>query len=110
MMRYLHIQAHPIIGNYAAGMFNDSTYSFQPDETVPIIDVYDRLYTQRQALTPAHPFKMAHGINCQRRAAKLAQFQNRASNLGNALAVLGGRTPPMNPTNKISSGGKQHAE
>jgi hypothetical protein len=41
MMRYLHIHAQPILGNYAARMFHEGTYSFLPDETVPIIDVYD---------------------------------------------------------------------
>jgi hypothetical protein len=41
MMRYLHVQAQPILGKYAARMFNKGTYSFLPDETVPIIDVYD---------------------------------------------------------------------
>jgi hypothetical protein len=41
MMHYLHIQAQPIIGNYASIMFNDGAYTFQPDETVPIIDAYD---------------------------------------------------------------------
>jgi hypothetical protein len=41
MMRYLHVQAQPIIGNYAAKMFNEGTYTFQPDETAPIIEVYD---------------------------------------------------------------------
>jgi hypothetical protein len=41
MMRYVHVQAQPIIGNYAAKMFNEGTYTFQPDETFPIIDVYD---------------------------------------------------------------------
>jgi hypothetical protein len=41
MMRYLHVQAQPILGNYANCMFNQGTYSFLPDETVPIIDVYD---------------------------------------------------------------------
>jgi hypothetical protein len=41
MMRYLHVQAQLIIGNYAAKMFNEGTYTFQPFETVPIIDVYD---------------------------------------------------------------------
>jgi hypothetical protein len=41
MMRYLHVQAKPILGNYANRMFNKGTYSFLPDETVPIIDVYD---------------------------------------------------------------------
>jgi hypothetical protein len=40
MMRYLHVQAQPILGNYAARMFNEGTYSFLPDETVPIIDTY----------------------------------------------------------------------
>jgi hypothetical protein len=40
MMRYLHVQAHPIIDHYAAKVFNNGTYTFQPDETVPIIDNY----------------------------------------------------------------------
>jgi hypothetical protein len=31
MMRYLHIQAQPIIGNYASIMFNNGAYTFQPD-------------------------------------------------------------------------------
>jgi hypothetical protein len=37
MMRYLHVQAQPILGNYATRMFNKGTYSFLPDETVPLI-------------------------------------------------------------------------
>jgi hypothetical protein len=41
MMRYLHIQAQPIIGNYSSLMFNNGAYTFQPDKTVPIIDDYD---------------------------------------------------------------------
>jgi hypothetical protein len=41
MMCYLHVQAQPIIGKYAARMFNEGTYSFLPDKTVPIVDVYD---------------------------------------------------------------------
>jgi hypothetical protein len=41
MMRYLHIQAQPLLGNYANRMFKKRTYSFLPNETVPIIDVYD---------------------------------------------------------------------
>jgi hypothetical protein len=40
MLRYIHVQAHPTLGNYAARMFNEGTYSFLPDETVPIIDIY----------------------------------------------------------------------
>jgi hypothetical protein len=40
MMRYLHVQAQPIIERYAAKMFNNGTDTFQPDETVPIIDNY----------------------------------------------------------------------
>jgi hypothetical protein len=39
MIRYLHIQAPPIINNYSASIFNHGTYAFLPDETVPIIDV-----------------------------------------------------------------------
>jgi hypothetical protein len=41
MMRYLHVQAQPILDNYANCMFNQGTCSFLPDETVPIVDVYD---------------------------------------------------------------------
>jgi hypothetical protein len=41
MMRYLHVQAQPIIEYYAAKMLNNGTYTFQPNETVPIIDNYD---------------------------------------------------------------------
>jgi hypothetical protein len=41
MMRYLHVQAQPILGNYAKRMFNKGTNSFLPDETVSIINVYD---------------------------------------------------------------------
>jgi hypothetical protein len=40
MMRYLHVQAQPIIERYAAKMFNNGTYTFQPDETVPISESY----------------------------------------------------------------------
>jgi hypothetical protein len=41
MMRYLHVQAQSVMGDYAARMFNQGTYSFLLYETVPIIDVYD---------------------------------------------------------------------
>jgi hypothetical protein len=41
MMRYLHVQEQPILGNYAACMFNVGNYCFLPDETVPIIIVYN---------------------------------------------------------------------
>jgi hypothetical protein len=41
MMRYLHVKAQPILGNYANHMFKKGTYSFLPDKTVPIINVYD---------------------------------------------------------------------
>jgi hypothetical protein len=40
MMWYLHVQAQPVIERYAAKMFNNGTYTFQPNETVPIIDSY----------------------------------------------------------------------
>jgi hypothetical protein len=41
MMRYLHVQAPPIVGRFAEVMYNNGAYIFQPDETVPIIDTYD---------------------------------------------------------------------
>jgi hypothetical protein len=39
MMRYLHMQARAVVGGYAAKMFNNGTYTFLPDVTVPIIDL-----------------------------------------------------------------------
>ena len=36
MMRYLHQQAQPIMRKFAKAMFNNGTYSFLPEETVPI--------------------------------------------------------------------------
>jgi hypothetical protein len=36
MMRYLHVQAEPIMRNFAKTMFNNGTYTFLPDETVPL--------------------------------------------------------------------------
>jgi hypothetical protein len=41
MMLYLHVQAQPVMGDYTACMFNQGTYSLLPDETVPVIEVYD---------------------------------------------------------------------
>ena len=35
MMRYLHIQAQPIMRPFAKLMFNGGRYSFLPDQTVP---------------------------------------------------------------------------
>jgi hypothetical protein len=33
-------QAHPIIGGFAAEIYDSSAYTFKPDETAPIIDSY----------------------------------------------------------------------
>jgi hypothetical protein len=41
MMRYLHIQAAPILNTYTTTRLNDGNYAFLPNETIPIIDVYD---------------------------------------------------------------------
>lgn len=38
MMRYLHLQAQPIMNQFASKMFNDGQYNFLPDETVPLKD------------------------------------------------------------------------
>jgi hypothetical protein len=38
MIRYLHIQAQPIIQQLAVKMFNKGTYSFLPTDTVPLHD------------------------------------------------------------------------
>jgi len=35
MMRYLHLQAKPVMQHFAAKMFNHGTYSFHPEEAVP---------------------------------------------------------------------------
>ena len=36
MMRYLHLQAFPIMRQFAPAMFNNGTFTFLPNETVPI--------------------------------------------------------------------------
>lgn len=36
MMRYLHLQAQPVMNKFASAMFNDGNYTFLPDETVPV--------------------------------------------------------------------------
>jgi hypothetical protein len=41
MLRYLHVQAQPIVGRFAEVMYNNGAYTFQPDKTFPIIDTYD---------------------------------------------------------------------
>jgi hypothetical protein len=40
MMRYLKVQAQPVMGDYAAHVYSQGTYIFLPDKTVPIIDIY----------------------------------------------------------------------
>jgi hypothetical protein len=63
MMRYLHVQAQPILGKYAARMFNEGNYSFLPDEAVPIIDVYDDDLGQwSQMLLHAIPNQSVHNL------------------------------------------------
>jgi hypothetical protein len=41
MTRHLYVQTQPVMGDYVAHMFNQGTYRFLPEETIPIIDVYD---------------------------------------------------------------------
>jgi hypothetical protein len=38
MIRYLHMQTQPIVQHFAAKIYNNGTYSFLPDETVPLLD------------------------------------------------------------------------
>jgi hypothetical protein len=37
-IRYLHMQAQPIVQHFAAKMYNNGNYSFLPDEKVPLLD------------------------------------------------------------------------
>jgi hypothetical protein len=39
MIRYLHMQAQPVMQNFSTTMFNNGTYKFLPDEMVPVNDV-----------------------------------------------------------------------
>jgi hypothetical protein len=41
MMKYLHVQAQPVMGDYAAHMYNQGPYIFLPGENLLIIDVFD---------------------------------------------------------------------
>jgi hypothetical protein len=38
MIRYLHMQAQPIVQHFASKMYNNVTYSVLPDETVPLLN------------------------------------------------------------------------
>ena len=38
MIRYLHMQAQPIMKQFAKAMFNHGQYDFLPTETVPLRD------------------------------------------------------------------------
>ena len=38
MIRYLHLQAQPLMQGYAKQMFNHGNYSFLPEESVPTAD------------------------------------------------------------------------
>jgi hypothetical protein len=40
MMRYLHLQAKPLMKQFAPAMFNNGSYSFLPSDTVPIGDYW----------------------------------------------------------------------
>jgi hypothetical protein len=82
MMRYLYIQAVPIINNYAIKMFNEGTYTFQPDETVHIIKVYGNIYFIPQYTIPRSTnYYKANGINVRGGAAQLAWSSDRSPNL-----------------------------
>jgi hypothetical protein len=39
-MRYFHGQIKPTTGRFAEAMYNSSSYTFQPDKNVPIVDSY----------------------------------------------------------------------
>ena len=36
MIRYLFVQAEPIMKKFASAMFNNGSYTFFPDDTVPL--------------------------------------------------------------------------
>jgi hypothetical protein len=38
MVRYLHLQAKPVMQGFASKMFNHGSYSFLPEETVPVAE------------------------------------------------------------------------
>jgi site-specific recombinase XerD len=42
MIRYLHMQAQPIVQHFAEKMYKNGNYSLLPDETVPLLDKYSK--------------------------------------------------------------------
>ena len=38
MIRYLHLQAQPVMRQFAKAMYNHGRYTFLPSDTVPIAD------------------------------------------------------------------------
>jgi hypothetical protein len=62
--QYLHVQARPIMGNYAARMFNEGTYSLLPGKTTPTINIYDDdIKTKSAELFPPAQQKWQMGSN-----------------------------------------------
>jgi hypothetical protein len=59
MMRYLHGQAQPIVGKFAARMFNNGAFTFQPDETVPSVYNSAEFHPESQLLS--HPPTLCSG-------------------------------------------------
>ena len=37
-VRYLHLQAQPIMKKFAVAIFNDKNFTFLPEDTVPVAD------------------------------------------------------------------------
>jgi hypothetical protein len=111
MARYLHIQVKSILGNYAANVFSKGTYTFQPDETVRIIDLWRSINTPKSIMhytQPTLPTRLMGSIpGC---ATNLARFSYQAPNkagpwhLGGSRWLLANHLKPPPRIYFISSG------
>jgi hypothetical protein len=60
MIRYLHMQAQPIVQHVAAKMYNTRNYSFLPNETVPLLNEDVDYLHHHPYYVPKH--YMAYGV------------------------------------------------
>jgi hypothetical protein len=79
MMQYRHGQDQPIVGRFAEVMYNNGAYTFQPEETVPILDSKGYLLPIFKK-SPPPPTIVCSGTwgQYQVRAAPLARFARNA--------------------------------
>jgi hypothetical protein len=87
MVRYLHVQAQPIIECYAAKMFNNGTYiSSNPTKLfLSLTNTPTHKHPRALCTLPIHPFELGPWGQYHSSAAQLDQSMRPSAQLGSAL-------------------------